>query len=228
VSLQVTNEANLGGAPNASDGYHPGANDALIRGVIAAKHELTLDHLRQLKIGFNWAYAADASEQSFWSYLHRHGGSAFVRALDWVGLDAYPGTWGPALATRLSLGDAVRRATVGALSALRHVYLPRARIPASVPIHVTESGYPTGPGRSYGAQADVLCAAVRAVVDDSATYNVTDYRWFDLRDADSSSASFEAQYGLMTDAYTPKPAFALYRRLVAAPNVTCSGMRLHP
>jgi hypothetical protein len=228
VSLQDTNEANLGGAPNASDGYYPGAKDALIRGVIAAKHELTLDHFGQLKIGFNWAYAADASEQIFWSYLRRHGGSAFVRALDWVGLDAYPGTWGPALATRLSLGDAVRRATVGALSALRHVYLPRAGIPASVPIHVTESGYPTGPGRSYDAQADVLCGAVRAVVDDSATYNVTDYRWFDLRDADSSSASFEAQYGLMTDAYTPKPAFALYRRLVSAPSVTCSGMLLHP
>ncbi len=228
VSLQVTNEANLGGAPNASDGYYPGVKDALIRGVIAAKHEVMLDRFGQLKIGFNWAYAADASEQSFWSYLRQHGGSALVRALDWVGLDAYPGTWGPALASGLSLGNAVARATVGALSALRDVYMRRAGIPARVPIHVSESGYPTGPGRSYAAQADVLCGAVRAVVDDSATYNVTDYRWFDLRDADSSSASFEDQYGLMTDSYTPKPAFAVYRRSVSSPSVTCSGMLLHP
>jgi hypothetical protein len=227
VSLQVTNEANLGDAPNASDGYYPGVKDALIRGVIAAKHERILDHFGQLKIGFNWAYAVDASEQSFWSYLHRHGGSAFLRALDWVGLDAYPGTWGPALATRLSLSDAARRATVGALSALRHVYMRRAGIPPSVPIHVSESGYPTGPGRSYGAQAGVLCAAVGAIVADSARYNVSDYRWFDLRDADSSSASFEDQYGLMTDTYTPKPAFAQYRRLVSSPGFTCSGMLLH-
>jgi hypothetical protein len=44
---------------------------------------------------------------------------------------------------------------------------------------------------------------------------VTDYRWFDLRDADSASSSFEDQYGLMTDDYAPKPAFATYRSLVA-------------
>jgi hypothetical protein len=40
-------------------------------------------------------------------------------------------------------------------------------------------------------------------------------RWFDLRDADSSSSSFESQYGLMRDDYSPKPAFGAYRALVA-------------
>jgi hypothetical protein len=44
---------------------------------------------------------------------------------------------------------------------------------------------------------------------------VTDFRWFDLRDADSSSTSFESQYGLLRDNYSPKPAFAVYRELVA-------------
>ena len=58
-------------------------------------------------------------------------------------------------------------------------------------------------------------AAVTAVYRARVTYNVTGYRWFDLRDADSSSPSFESQYGLMRDDYTPKPAFAVYRKLVA-------------
>jgi hypothetical protein len=44
---------------------------------------------------------------------------------------------------------------------------------------------------------------------------VTSYCWFDLRDSDSSSSSFQSQYGLLRDDYSPKPAFAVYRRLVA-------------
>jgi hypothetical protein len=47
-------------------------------------------------------------------------------------------------------------------------------------------------------------------------YNITGFQWFDLRDADSSSLSFESQYGLMRDDYSPKPAFGAYRALVAS------------
>ncbi|HWF72947.1 MAG TPA: hypothetical protein VG186_06365 [Solirubrobacteraceae bacterium] len=216
VSLQVTNEANVGGAPNASDGYYPGAKDALIDGVIEASYERTVDHDAQLKVGFNWAYATDAGEKAFWTYLGQHGGAAFLSALDWVGIDAYPGTWGPALASGVPFASAVRQATVQSLSTLRQTYMPLAGIPASVPMHVSENGYPTGPGRTYAMQSSALQAMVHAVVDYSGTFNVSDYSWFDLRDADSSSTSFESQYGLMTDTYAPKPAFAVYQQLVAS------------
>ncbi|HWF49880.1 MAG TPA: hypothetical protein VG294_04455 [Solirubrobacteraceae bacterium] len=216
VSLQVTNEANVGGSPNASDGYYPGVKDALIGGVIEASAERNLDRDTQLKVGFNWAYATDSSEKAFWTYLGQHGGPAFLKALDWVGLDAYPGTWGPPLASGLSFSAAVRQGTVQALSTMRQTYMPLAGIPASVPMHVSENGYPTGPGRTYAMQSTALQTMVHAVVDYSGTFNVSDYRWFDLRDADSSSTSFESQYGLMTDTYTPKPAFAIYQQLVAS------------
>jgi hypothetical protein len=215
VSLQVTNEANADGAPNASDGYYPGAEDALIQGVIAAKDESRRDGFNQLKIGFNWAYALGQHEHAFWSYLGEHGGQPFLSSLDWIGIDAYPGTWGPALATGVSVNSAVYAATDRALTALRHTFMPLAHVPASVPIHFSESGYPTGPGRSYATQAAVLEAAVRAVYSLRSEFNVSDYRWFDLRDADSSAPSFEDQYGLVTDGYAPKPAFADYRHLVA-------------
>jgi hypothetical protein len=45
------------------------------------------------------------------------------------------------------------------------------------------------------------------VHDFRGTYNVTDYRWHNLRDGDSSDPRQEQQYGLMRDDYEPKPAF---------------------
>jgi len=214
TSLQVTNEVNVSGAPNASDGYYAGARDALIAGVQGAKGEIESDGHSQLKVGFNWAYQLGSSEEEFFSYLGAHGGSSFARALDWVGIDAYPGTWGPALTTGLSLASATRQATVDALGALRNRFMPLAGLSHAVPIHVCESGAPTGSTRDEAAQSTVLAAAVHAVFDYRATFNVTDYRWFDLRDANSSSSSFEDHYGLMSDAYVAKPAFAAYRSLM--------------
>jgi len=64
-------------------------------------------------------------------------------------------------------------------------------------------------------QQTALQAAVATVAGAQAKFNITDYRWFDLRDANSSSSSFEDQYGLMTDTYTPKPAFVTYQNLIA-------------
>jgi hypothetical protein len=73
VALQVTNEANVAGAPNASDGYYSGAEEALIRGVERAKSEIIRSGDRQLKVGFNWAYQVGASENAFWRYLGERG-----------------------------------------------------------------------------------------------------------------------------------------------------------
>jgi hypothetical protein len=215
VSLQVTNEANQGGSPNTSDGYYAGAADALVDGVIAAKGEAGKDRLGQVKVGFNWAFATDAGQRAFWRYLGRRGGRRFVADLDWVGLDAYPGTWGPALSGRGLAADAASFMD-GALRALRVTYLPLAGIPHSVPLHVSETGYPTGPGRTDAMQVAAVKAVVNAVNHARGTYNITGLRWFDLRDADSSSSSFEAQYGLMRDDYSPKPAFVAFRALVAS------------
>lgn len=214
VSLQVTNEANQGGSPNTSDGYYAGAKDALIDGVIAAKAEIRKHGLGHVKVGFNWAYATDSSQRGFWRYLGHHGGRRFIDGLDWVGLDVYPGTWGPALRDQ-SLAAETTRFIDGALHALRATYMPVAGIPHAVPLQVSETGYPTGPGRTDAMQVTVLKAAVEAIYHARATYNITGLRWFDLRDADSSSQSFESQYGLMRDDYSPKPAFGAYRTLAA-------------
>jgi hypothetical protein len=213
VSLQVTNEANIRSAPAAADGSYAGAVDALIRGVVAAKAEARRLGLQHLAVGFNWAYSLDRAERGFWQGIGR-GGPAFRRALDWVGLDVYPGTWGPRSPGR-TLASATTNTVRQALATLRNRFMRLARIPADVALHVSENGFPTGPRRTEAMQSAALAAAVAAVDASRAKYHVTDYRWFDLRDADSSSSSFENRYGLLNDDYTPKAAFDAYRRLVA-------------
>jgi hypothetical protein len=211
--LQVANEVNVAGAPDAADGAYAGARAALVRGVIAAKDEARRRGAG-LRIGFNWADQRGPAEAAFFAELARRGGRAFARSVDWVGLDTYPGTWGP----RLAAGDpasAVRAAILRALRILREDLLPLAHLGAAE-LQVTESGYPTGPGRSEEMQETVLRAAVAAVGDARETYGVTGFRWFDLRDADSAADSFESHYGLMRDDYTPKPAFEAYRQLIAS------------
>jgi hypothetical protein len=216
VAIQVTNEVNLPDSPDSSDGAYAGGRDALIQGVIAAKSEARARGYGQLRIGFNWAYRyTPQGDQSFWNYLRDHGGPAFLGALDWIGLDAYPGTFFPPADTPGGERDAI----VNALSSLR-CYAGGAGIAASVPIHVEENGWPTSPPtRSYQEQVDAMNAMVGAFHDYGATFNVSDYRWFDLRDSDSTSPNFQQQYGLMTDEYVPKPAFAGYRSLIGALSV---------
>jgi hypothetical protein len=212
-ALQVTNEVNFYAiSPDASDSYYDRAREALVRGVIAAKAEAQRLGYDQLKIGFNWAYRTDPGrEQGFWSEIAALGGQKFVDSLDWVGLDAYPGTIFPPVEAPGGYRDGM----VAALSALRDCYLPVAAIPDSVPIHVEENGYPTlEPSRSYAEQAAAMREMVGAVDEFRGTFNVTDYRWFDLRDHRTSSPNFQQQYGLLRDDYTPKPAFGVYRELI--------------
>lgn len=55
---------------------------------------------------------------------------------------------------------------------------------------------------------------VRTIADLSEELNITHYELFGLRDADSSNENMFFQFGIMRDDYTPKPAFAIYQRLV--------------
>jgi hypothetical protein len=211
IALQVTNEVNLTFSPDSSDGAYEGARDALIEGVKAAHDEALAGGYDQLAIGFNWFYRTDpANEKSFWEYLRDRGGPPFVEAVDWAGLDAYPGTIFPPAESPGGERDGM----VNAMSQLRECFLPIAGIGQQVPIHVEENGYPTGPGRSYEMQEQALRSMVGAVRDFRGTYNVSDYRWFDLRDHNSGSLNFQHHYGLLEDDYTPKPAFGAYAELV--------------
>jgi hypothetical protein len=212
VALQIANEVNITFSADSSDGAYEGAREALVQGVIAAKDEVRRRGYRHLEIGFNWAYRTDpGSEESFWRGVRDRGGAAFVRSLDWIGLDAYPGTVFPPIEPTMS---DYRDGMVNAMSTLR-CFARTPGIPPSVPMKVEENGWPTFPGRSRDTQAEVLRTMVAAVHDYRGTYNVSDYRWFNLRDGDSSSPQPFQHFGLLDSGYVEKPAFAAYRDLTA-------------
>jgi hypothetical protein len=207
--IQVTNEVNNFISPDASDGAYPGARDALVRGIVAADDAARRRGHPHLEIGFNWFYRLTPDyEEEFWREIGAKGGAKFRRAVDWVGVDVYPGTYFPPAPVPRD------GAVLNAVSALRECYLPLASL-GRKPIHVTENGWPTGPGRSAAEQAVAMREMITALHRYRGNYGVTDYRWFDLRDADSGSPSFQQQYGLLEDDYSPKPAFAVFRELVA-------------
>jgi len=211
VALQITNEVNLTISPDSSDGAYRGARQALVRGVVAAKREVRRLGLSHLKIGFNWFWRLDpAGERSFWRGLRDLGGARFARAVDWLGLDVYPGTVFP---SSLEPGEE-RDAILSALASIR-CFARLPGIPRRVPIKIQENGWPTlPPARSYQHQAQAMRTMVKAVHDYGGRFGVTDYRWFNLRDGNTTSPLLFQHFGLMEDDYDRKPAFELYRRLV--------------
>jgi hypothetical protein len=217
VAMTITNEANVQVSPNTSDGYYAGAEDALIQGIEAAHAEALKRHYNQLKFGFTYAYRfSPQGDAAFFSYLGAHGGRAFEQALGFVGLDFYPGTIYPPV---MAPGDSYRAEFAQAAGVLRDCFDPMAGIGTSVPIWITENGVPTGV-LSDAQQAAALQQLVQAAHDYSGTFNITDYRWFNLRDASSSppvsliGPTFSSD-GLLRDDYTAKPSFAVYRSLIA-------------
>jgi hypothetical protein len=131
----------------------------------------------------SWVRRNPASDAAFFQYLGARGGRKFRRALGFVGLDFYPGSFYPPTMA----GTSYRAATVQALGTLRDCYLPEARIGMRTPLWITENRVPTGATESNAAQASALEQLVQAVRAYSGTFHVTDYRWFNLRDSSSSA-----------------------------------------
>jgi hypothetical protein len=217
LDLTITNEVNFQYSPNTSDGYYQGAEDALIQGIEAAHAEAARKHFKQLRFGFTYAYRfSPPGDAAFFQYLGAHGGRPFLAALSFVGLDFYPGTiYPPAMAP----GDTYTAELAQAAGALRNCFMPMAGIGARTPIWITENGVPTGV-LSEAQQAAALQQLVTAAHAYSGTFNITDYRWFNLRDSSTGSPSnlvgvtFSSD-GLLRADYSAKPAFAAYRALIA-------------
>ncbi|MEV4095310.1 hypothetical protein [Streptosporangium saharense] len=203
ATLQVTEEPNL----PVYDGSHPRVLEALVEGVVAAKEEARLLGLDHLRVGFNTTPLFGPAE-GFVAALTAGGGPRFVEALDYVGLDFFPDVFQPAPVD--GLGEAV----AGLLGHHRDRCLTPAGIDESVPLWITENGWPTGPDRSPQRQADVLETIVTAVANCRIQRNIGGYTHFALRDADSTKPGLFYRFGLLDDDYRPKPAFDTYQRLV--------------
>jgi hypothetical protein len=189
-------------------------------GVPAARRAVLAAGRPDIGIGFNWAAGGSPCQRDpFFAGLRRVGGSAFVSAAAWVGIDVYPGTWSPPARSARPSSSMIRESVVRSLGCLRTVQMPSAGLSGVASITVTETGYPTDAARSEETQATVLRDIVSAAQSVSSTYGVTGLRWFGLRDANTQSGQLENGYGLLHDDYSPKPAFSAYRQIIAADGI---------
>jgi hypothetical protein len=202
--VQITEEPNLVHPPG--DGRFPRIAEAVVDGVIAAKEEVQ-QLGSEVLVGFN-AVQAHEEQDPFWDRLNACASDRFRQSLDFVGVDLFPDVFKP-------LGDiTMEEAVLYGVSSFRH-QLEAIKIPASVPIHITEHGWPTSLERSYQRQAEVLDETVRTIVKYQKEFNVSHYEFFSLRDADSYDPGIFFQFGLLRDDYSPKPAFEVFRQLIA-------------
>jgi hypothetical protein len=214
VALDITNEVNLPLSSNTSDGAYKNPIDALVRGVVAASRTLRAMHRRGVSLGFTFAYRyTPSADGNFWTTLGQKATPAFRKALGHVGLQLYPGLfWPPLLLPGQTTGDATAEAT----TLLRSCWMPKAQLGSNIPIWITENGYATNLGHDEARQRSELRDTVDAVHALDRTLNVTDYRYFNLRDNKPNGTDLFDDVGLLRSDYGPKPAFAAYRDLIAA------------
>ncbi|RII34563.1 hypothetical protein D2A34_15605 [Clostridium chromiireducens] len=211
ASIQITNEPNL----SFMEGSKPYIIEALAKGVITAKKEAQKRNL-PIRIGFGSVPEGPAAVDIFWENLAKAGGKKFSDSVDFVGHNFYVDVFED---KPLDLNE-IPLAVEKILRNLREKNLITAGIPTSVPIRVTENGWPTGKNpvanieRTYERQTEALETIISTVYNLRNELNISHYELFGLRDADSSKEDLFHQYGIMRDDYSPKPAYDTFKRLI--------------
>jgi hypothetical protein len=196
--VQVGEELNV---PAPLDGGFPGCFEAVGVGVAAALEER--DRLgANVAIGVN---GAGVAEPAFWSRMVDALGPDSTARLDFIGLDMFPDVFRPIPEDKVGAGAQFLVRT------LRQVTRD-VGISETTPIHVTETGWPTGVTRDEAKQARILQAVAEAV---AATGEVSVYELFSLRDG-ISDGNWQNGFGLLHDDYSPKPAYDTVRRFIEA------------
>ena len=77
--------------------------------------------------------------------------------------------------------------------------MPKAGFTRRTPLRIEETGYATGPGRSEGDQATATGAFARTAHRYRGTYDISDFRFFGLRDNNSHGPTFQQYFGLLRD-----------------------------
>ncbi|HEY2125768.1 MAG TPA: hypothetical protein VGH77_01140 [Streptosporangiaceae bacterium] len=123
----------------------------------------------------------DPAASGFWAGVRDSGGAQFAAAVDYAGIDIYPDVFGPRISPN-ELPTVVERL----LRDFRERDLATAGVAPSVPIRICENGSPTGPDRPEEQQAIVLERIVRTVHALRPDLNITHWKLFTFRGADSS------------------------------------------
>ena len=212
-AFSITNEINFPVSPNTSDGSYDRALEAMVRGVVVANRELRLMGRPEVELGFSvaWRWLPNA-DAKLWEDLGVLATPRFRRALDYVGLQVYPGlVWPPAEIPGRTAGDEIAEA----LTLIRDCYMPKADwATRSISGSPRTAIRPSPRVNTEAGQAERLVSSVEAAAAHAGDLGITDYRWFNLRDNDSDGADLFSQVGLLRDDYSQKPAFAEFRAAI--------------
>ncbi|MES9683459.1 hypothetical protein CN514_02890 [Bacillus sp. AFS001701] len=188
--------------------------EALVQGVLTVKEEIEKSNL-PIKIGFGSVPEGEKAVPHFWENLMKIGGDEFIQSIDYVGHNFYVDVFEEPLTI-----EEVAVSVENILRKFRET-LDRNGFPSTLPIHITENGWPTGKNpfiqikRSYEQQSIVLEVIIRTVYSLRQELNITHYEFFGLRDADSSKDDLFHQFGIMKDDYTIKPAYLTFQKLIS-------------
>ena len=132
----------------------------------------------------------------------RPGRAATAAHTDWVGLDIYPGTYAPGLLLLVPLAKRATRSSRG--SPRRESASCRSRASAAGSPAIEEMGSTAAPpGPQRGRQRRLLRELLGAAHAFRGAYGLTDVRWSELRDNNSSAAGWQSHSGLLRDDYSP-------------------------
>lgn len=187
---------------------------ALIVGLPVAAHVAARLEGPPPQIGFDAVNFGVPFDTEFWEELASEAPPAFYRALDYVGTDLYAGAFGE-VAPEGEPGDREDVITE-ALMMVRNCSLPLGGIDESVPLRVTENGWPVADGRTEAQQAEVFETVIETINALRGPLDIQGYEAFALRDDTTSSEELFDHFGLMRDDYSKKPAFEVFQQLIAA------------
>jgi hypothetical protein len=204
--LQIAEEVSVKNLP--ADGYFSNSLDAMVAGVVVAKEEIKKRGL-QTHVGIN--ATPSFGSDNFWVEVAAHGVPAFFDSLDYIGLDFFPDVFMPLPAEEFDaiVAAAVREFRKNATG---------AGLEPKTPLFITENGWPTGKDRSPEMQAQIVGKIVNIISAIKDECSIDGYEYFSLRDLASNKPDNTVmdEFGLMDDAYRPKPAFDVYQQIIAS------------
>ena len=218
VYFQVSNEANSSFNAAASDGAYKYAVNALVAGIEAGAVAKARTG-SQVRLGFNWFSSfGPQMDQTFFRSIGHLGGKRFASAVNWVGIDLYPGTYVPHTLPAPGSGHLASTAATDVAQAvdnLRTNLMPLAGLGSHVPIGISEIGWTTSPPtRSLAEQAELVKAFMTGACSVAVRDNLQFVQWFKLANTIQSTAASPFDEGLMSAGFTPNPGFTDYQAVI--------------
>jgi hypothetical protein len=205
-AVEVTNEGNVPGSPQTSDGSNPLIIEDLVAGVETAK-SYARAHDPSLAVGFNWVFDYHLDLNDFWQQLKLLATPAFLSDVDFLGLHTYPNLGSAAT----PVDDSINSGEIDALQTAR-CEMAYLGLPSTVPIDITEVGYPVSSPADYATQADYWSRVLNTIYAYRANDGIRSVYIFRFPPTVSAAS---ADFGIVNPDGTARPSYDVIKASIA-------------